>query len=285
MLADLVSVTTSDDIRLDGAFLEPERARADAFCDAILFVHGSSGNFYRGLSGTPAQLQAAGYPVVSFNTTAHDLVWGRPGAFFGNAFEILDRCRLDLDAAIGWLQERGFKRIAISGVSMGAVRVIYYQAKTQDERVCAVIPISPVRLSYSYFMRSEMANDFQRYYNKAQKLMDAGEPDALFPVTFPIPHLFSARAYLDKHNVDERYNVMRYVDQVRRPLFLAAGSLETHPRLRDCARDAYALVKDDPANRLWIMEGADHGFPGKAPELAAEILSWLASLSAVPARP
>jgi alpha/beta superfamily hydrolase len=96
----------------------------------------------------------------------------------------------------------------------------------------------------------------------------------VFPVTFPIPHLFSARSYVDKHNADERYNIMRFIHKVPCPIFLAAGGLEVHPRLRDCATDAYKLVSSDRRNRLLVMPDADHGFPGKADELAAALDAW-----------
>jgi len=69
-------------------------------------------------------------------------------------------------------------------------------------------------------------------------------PDEVFPVSFPMSHLFSARSYLDKHGPDERYNLMKYLKDVRCPLLIMAGSLEDHPRLRDCAVDMHKLVKD-----------------------------------------
>jgi pimeloyl-ACP methyl ester carboxylesterase len=288
MKAEIVSCRTSDEVRLDGALLTPEQPLAHALCDAVLFVHGSGGNFYRGLAGLPEELRKAGLRVAAFNNSGHDLVWGAPGRFFGNAFEILDRCLLDLDAQLGWLEESGFRRIAIVGVSMGAVKAVYYAAHVADPRVTAIVPVSPVRLSYSYFMRSEDAGVFEETYRKAEALIAAGEPDALFPTRFPLPHLWSARAYVDKHNVDERYNIERFIGRVRCPIFIAVGGLETHPRLRDAAADAFKIVSGEERNRLLIDPEADHGFPGKASELAAAITTWLletAPLSALEETP
>ena len=280
MKAELVQATTRDSIGLDGAFFAvDESTPGEKALDAVLLVHGSGGNYYSRLLLALAQgLSDAGYPCASFNTTGHDLVWGAPGNFMGNAYEILDRCRLDLKAGIDWLGSRGYQRIGIFGHSMGAVKVVYYQAMEQDRRVSAVISSSPVRLSHSYFLTTEGAEEHRSNCERAQEFIDKGQPDALFPVTFPMPHLFSAGAYIDKHGPEERYNLMQYVGDVRCPLLLMAGSLEDHPRLRNCASDMYGLVKDKGDVRLIIQQGADHGYTGMLDRLANNVVDWVANL-------
>ncbi|MBI4200689.1 MAG: alpha/beta fold hydrolase [Chloroflexi bacterium] len=280
MQADLVKCTTQDGVTLDGAFFQPQVATSNrGAVDAMLLVHGSGGSFLGALQLYLAdRFRQAGYPAASFNTTGHDLVWGQPGHYFGNAFEILDRCRIDLDAAIAWLAGRGYQRIGILGHSMGAVKVVYYQAHTHDPRVAAVIAASPVRLSHTYFLKSEAAEEYRGYYEKAVALVDSGQPDALFPVNFPMPHLWSAAAYIDKHGPQERYNVITFTSKVNCPLLLLAGALETHPRLRDAAKDAYATIKGRKDVRLVIAEGADHGWAGQHERLFDEVLGWLGKL-------
>ena len=280
MQAELAQTTTSDGIALDGAFFAPRGSGpSDRAVDAFLLVHGSGGSFYSNMMLAMAErFRDAGYASASFNTTGHDLVWGAPGRFFGNANEILDRCRIDMDAAITWLAERGYQRIGILGHSMGAVKVVYYQAHLQDARVAAVVSSSPVRLSHTYFLSSEAAEEYRGYYEQAKGLMESGQPDALFPVNFPIPHMFSAKAYIDKHGPEGRYNLVDYASKVRCPLLIAAGSLETHPRLKDCASDVYDTVRDNPSAKLFIQEGADHGWSGMRDQLADAVLQWVGRL-------
>ena len=44
MFVDLIGVTTSDGIKLDGAFLEPAKhQKSGAAIDAVLVIHGSTG--------------------------------------------------------------------------------------------------------------------------------------------------------------------------------------------------------------------------------------------------
>ena len=154
MLVDLISVINEDGLRLDGAFLGPESGTSPKGpVDAVLLIHGSTGSFYTGSTIAMAgDLRNQGYACLSLNTSAHDTVWynGGDSTYYGVAFEILDRSRLDLKAGIDYLAGLGFRRIAILGHSMGAVRVGYYAATESDDRVTTVIPVSPVRLSYSY---------------------------------------------------------------------------------------------------------------------------------------
>ncbi|MBI2171668.1 MAG: alpha/beta fold hydrolase [Chloroflexi bacterium] len=284
MQVELVKTTTTDDIALDGAFFAPrEGGVANRPVDAILLVHGTGGNFYgANLLDLGERFRQAGYPCASFNTTSHDVVYGNPDRPLGNAHEILDRCRLDLDAGITWLTRRGYERIAIFGHSMGAVKVAYYQAYIQDPRVTAVIPSSPVRLSHSYFLASEAGEEYRRFYEKAKALLEAGQPDTLIPASFPNPAFYSARSYVDKHGPAERYNLLRYTHMVRCPILLMAGTLETHPRLRDAAKDAFETIKYKPDAKLVIHEGADHGWSNMRDAQAQYVLDFLDALSPAP---
>ena len=281
MKVDLVQMTTDDGLTLDGAYFAASKTapRVRAL-DAMLLVHGSGGNFYSKLLLTVAEgLGQAGYPSVSFNTRSHDLVWGAPGNFMGNSFDILDNCRQDLKAGIDWLVKQGHHRVGVFGHSMGAVKVAYYQAVEQDPRVAAVVPSSPVRLSHSYFLKSEGAAEHRKNMERAKALVDAGKGDEVFAVTFPMPHMFSAKSYLDKHGPEERYNLLKYVDKIQCPLLIMAGSLETHPRLRDCASDMYWLVRHHPQAKLIITDGADHGYTGMLDRLSANVVDWTGSLT------
>jgi len=280
MKAELVQCKTSDGVALDGAFFEAAgTAPKERAVDAFLLMHGSSGNYYNKLLLSVGEgLREAGYPSASFNNRGHDLVWGQPGNLMGNSFDILDFCRLDIRACIDWLASRGYKRVGLFGHSMGAVKVAYYQAREKDSRVGAVVSSSPVRLSHSYFMGSEAASEHKENVEWARSMVEKGQPEALRAVNFPMPHLFGAKAYLDKHGPEERYNLMRHVRDIKCPLLMMAGSKEDHPRLRDCARDMYGLVNETGRARLIIQEGADHGYTGMLDKLTYNVVGWVRGL-------
>ena len=203
MLVDLIRITAADGMELDGAFFEPvPGVKADGPIDAVLCIHGSGRNFY-----TPATANMAndfrnrGYAALALNTRGHDTVWvdRQTGAAEGNAYEILDAGKQDLRAGIDYLASLGYQRIGILGHSMGAVKVTYYAATEDDRRVAAVIPVSPVRLSCSYYLESEDAGEFRANLETADRMEAEGRALDLFSVDFPIKEIFSAAAYLDKH--------------------------------------------------------------------------------------
>ena len=280
MQVELAQATTSDDIVLNGFFLAPQGSPPSAAVDAVLLFHGTTGNFYnpRHLMQA-ASLQKAGYAVASFNTRGHDVIArAAPGRLIGTAFEILKDCLIDLETAINWITERGYRRIALLGVSMGAVKVIYYQAHLQDPRVATVIAVSPLRLSRSYYLTTEAATDYERYYQEAQELIQSGHPEALINVVediVPGQGIFGAQAYVEKYG-SEKYNLENYAQKVRCPLLIMAGTEETHPRLRDCAQDVYNSFQDKANVELMLIEGAGHGLAEIGDSLPEAVAQWMA---------
>ena len=288
MLVDLISATNADGIRLDGAFfVPPVDAETIAPVDAILLIHGSRGSFSEPNTREMAEdLRRIGYACLALNTTAHDTVWANPsnGAYYGNAYEIIDDTCRDLKAGVDYLWDAGYRRIALLGHSMGAVRVAYYAATQADQRVAAVIPISPVRLSYSYYQASDDAQEFSDIIRQAQALESAGKGRELFDAGFPIKQLFSAVSYLDKHGPEERYNLINLAPGIKIPMFVLGGSLETHTRLLNMAKDLAEAAVNSPQAEYKIIDGAEHAIANKKKEASTTVLGWLSSLSPQPAK-
>ena len=216
------------------------------------------------------------------NTKGHDTVWANAddGAYYGNANEILDNSRLDLRAGIDYLAKRGYRRIALLGHSMGAVKVVYYAATEADDRVVGVIPVSPVRLSYSYYLESEAAEEFQRIIRQADQLEAEDRALELMQVDFPISQMFSAFSYLDKHGPGERYNLVDLAPRIKIPMLVIAGELETHVRLRDCPQDMVTAAVNCPKAEYVIIPGGNHSLTNNTERASATVLDWLANLAA-----
>lgn len=127
-LTELVQVTTSDGLRLDGSLREPARCRATSQTpDAFLLLHGVGGTFYGGrmfealtqplLNQTAAVLRVNTRGAGSVSMFATDGGATRGGA----AFEVVDQCRHDIHAWCDFLVQRGYQRIALLGHSLGAI--------------------------------------------------------------------------------------------------------------------------------------------------------------------
>jgi alpha-beta hydrolase superfamily lysophospholipase len=284
MQIELVQATTADEIVLDGAFLPPPaEVPASQAIDSLLLVHGSGGSFYRGNSLSRASmLRDAGFAVGVINTRGHDVVAiQNQERFMGNAFEILDDTRYDLDAAIGLMAERGYSRIGLVGLSLGSPKIVHYQAETQDPRVAGLVTFGPVRLSHSYFLASEDAEEHKRIYERAKELVESGQPDTLMPVDFPNAHaMFTAAVYLDRH-CTERYNMIPMMEKIHCPLLILAGTGETATRHLDCAQDMFDASTANPSVELKLVEDATHMFPGMDDEFIDPVVQWARSLQPV----
>ena len=283
MLVDLISVANREGLMLDGAFYAPAADTPDPGpVDAMLLIHGSRGNFCDPATKSMAEdLCAQGIACLTLNTNAHDTIWYNPPGqdYKGNAFENLENTMSDLRAGIDHLQQRGYRAIGLLGHSMGAVRVTYYAATQDDPRVAAIVPVSPVRLSYSHYLDSEDAEEFRANMETAQQLINEGDPDGVFRVNFPIPQFFSAASYLDKHGPFEKYNLINLADRIRVPVLALNGSRETHTRLKGMAQDlARAAVNSPRASAIMVDEG-EHSLVNRTAEASAAVLQWLAALA------
>ncbi len=283
MLVDLISVTNREGLVLDGAFYASVAdTQYPGPVNAVLLIHGSRGNFCDPATKSMAEdLSAQGIACLTLNTNAHDTIWYNPPGqdYKGNAYEILESTMSDLRAGIDHLEKRGYHAVGLLGHSMGAVRVTYYAATQDDPRVTAVVPVSPVRLSYSHYLESEDAAEFRANLETAQRLMDEGDPDGVFRVNFPIPQFFSAASYVDKHGPFEKYNLINVADRIRVPILALNGSRETHTRLMGMAQDlARAAVNCPSANSIMVDDG-EHSLVNRTAEASTAVLQWLASLA------
>ncbi len=287
VLVDLINLTGGDGVNLDGVFFEPAPVSSPPGpVDALLLIHGSGGNFYRPATKAMGEdLRSRGYACLALNTKGHDTVWATQGEgrYYGNALEILDDSRSDLRAGIDHLWERGYRGIGLLGHSMGAVKVGYYAATEADDRVATVIPISPVRLSYSYYMESEDAAEFRDLIERADRLEAEDKARELMTVNFPIAQMFSAFSYLDKHGPAERYNLVTLAPRIRVPLLVIGGELETHTRLRNCPQDMVTAAVNSPRAEYVIIPGGNHSLTNSTDRASATVLDWLASLTPAPA--
>ena len=282
MLVDLISVVNQDGLTLDGAFYAPADTQEPLPVDAMLLIHGSRGNFCDPATKRMAEdLSAQGIACLALNTNAHDTLWYNPAGqdYKGNAFEILENTMNDLRAGVDHLEQCGYRAIGLLGHSMGAVRVAYYAATQEDPRVAAIVPVSPVRLSYSHYLQSVDAEEFRANMETAQRLVNEGEPDGVFQVNFPIPQFFSAASYIDKHGPFEKYNLINAADRIRVPMLALNGSKETHTRLEGMAQDlARAAVNSPKADAIMVEEG-EHSLVNRTTEASAAVLQWLAALT------
>jgi pimeloyl-ACP methyl ester carboxylesterase len=279
MLVDLIHVTTRDGVRLDGIHQPPSTPNSGPL-DAVVCVHGTGSNFYAStlFDVVAADLLERNVSVVRVNTRGHDLMstaaTARGVRRLGAAYEILDDCRHDLAAWVGWAKEHCGPRVGLIGHSSGAVKCLYAQAHETDAAVTHLVAVSPPRLSHAHFAAGENSREFLETYHRAKALVEAGEPDALLDVRLPLPFVITAAGYVEKYGPDERYNFLNFLDRVRCKTLLTLGEIELshHPAFRGTAE---AVAQAAPNVDVAVVAGADHFYTGAREALLQRLREWL----------
>ena len=283
MLADFVEVQTSDGMTLGGAYFAPADVDRGSSVEAVCFFHGDGGHFYRPLYLELGQrLAERGIAFLAANRRGHDIVsaGARDGPPKGYAFESVDESRLDYAAWLELLRERGHRRIVIGGHSGGAVRSVYAQAKEKFPEVVAVLPVSPGEYNYEG-LKELHPDNFLRVYHDATHEVAEGRPHTFFTPGMPWGSTWSAGAFVDCFNADNRYSVTARVEEVECPVMFIFGSEECEgPQVLPACGAAMRSVKaaEFPHITVNIIDGANHGYQGRDLELFETIHGWLKTI-------
>ena len=285
MLADLVEVTTPEGIVLSGAYFAPINVGRSYSVDAVLFFHGDGGHFYSSLYLWLGQRMAEqGIAFLTANRRGHDHVANgvREGPLAGYAFESVDDSRADFRAWLELLRARGHSRIAIGGHSGGAVRSTYAQSTERFANVVAVIPVSPGEYDHEGVIALHGEN-FLGPFRESERNVEEGHPDVLLRPGVPWGSMWSARAYVDCFNRDNRYSVTKHAANTGCPTLFIFGSEEcavggpqelpvcgTARRTLGAASYSHVEVRE--------IDGANHGYVEREGELFETMFSWLSRL-------
>ena len=294
MSGEIVQVRASDGVRLDGMWRTPEGVGAGSLpVDVMLLHHGVGGNFYGAspFESFVPRLLEHGCVTLRVNNRGHDAVSNelRDGqrTAFGAAYEVIDDCRADWAAWLDFAEAQGYARIGVWGHSLGAVKSIYHAAVERDPRVACVVAGSPPRFSYSHYASvgdwggvAEAGKRFAETCAQAMACVEAGEPDRLIKVEFPVPLLVSAGTYVDKYGPQEQYDVVTRIPQVTAPLLCVVGTAEPMEQF-----PFYVLLEE--MERLdgevegftfTPIEGANHAYSEHRQEVWEATEAWLRGL-------
>ena len=275
MQVELVHVTTSDQVPLDGYL---RTASSPGPLDLVICHHGVGSKFY-----TPSffdrvgdKLLERGCSVLRVNNRGHDDAFGVGQRAFGATYEIVDECRYDITAWLDFAEARGFKRIGVWGHSLGAVKTIYFLSVQDDARIVSAIASSPPRFAYALYDER-----LQTVLQRAQALVDAGTPEQLVEAQVPVQRRFAAQTYLDKYGPEARYDYLAHLPQVRKPLLLTVGSLEAdNVSFTGLVQDGSSYAARWPAVDFALIDGADHAYTDRTDALWAALEGWLTGVMA-----
>jgi pimeloyl-ACP methyl ester carboxylesterase len=285
-------VQTSDGVGLDGLLVKPATGGQSRLpLDVVIMHHGVAGRFYRHRVFDPImeQIAAQGCAALCVNNRGHDTVFttevqGKT-RMLGAAYEIVDDCRYDWDAWIGFAAAQGYRRIGLWGHSLGAVKSIYYLAVQPDPRVVCAIASSPPRQNYENYLAQpdDERALFQQELAAAEGAVEEGDPARLIQTTYRRRTIFAARTFIDKYGPASRYDIFQLIPKVQVPLFLTWGGLEplpsntSHVSFHELPAAAARFAAAHSNVGFAEIEGADHGYTGRTAQLWAAALNWYRS--------
>jgi len=283
---ELIRVWTEDELQLQGLYCTPETGSG---LPAVLHVHGASSNFYRSqfLDPLADELTDKGFSFLSANTRGHDIMnkvyAADPTATrqLGVAFELFEDCLLDLKAWLDFLQRKGGDEAVLLGHSFGALKVAFYQSETDDERVKALIFMSPADLR---FLPETMRAEMDERLAWAREKVAQGRGEALLSGP-PLPYPMSAASILSLF-VSAKSDIFRFgrpdepweaIAGLRLPILAVIGTVAEFT-VRD-PEQAMATLKSKAASSprcdTVVLQGAPHNYRGHEAQVTEVILNWL----------
>src|SRR5687767_13364642 len=212
---EICTFKTADNERLHGALLTPREAESDL---ALVFVHGVAMNFYLPpLFVFGQDLAGRRYHSFVINTRGHDWISraGNLTKFGGSAYENLADCIADLDGAIDFLKQQGYRRFILIGHSLGAIKSIIYQGTQQRRDIIGIVSCSAPKQFYSE--RIARQPKFRELIEQAQAMVAGGKGEELMSVNVgATPGIFTARTHLDKYGEDDRNDCRPHAKQIGR---------------------------------------------------------------------
>ena len=278
-LVDLVDIRTSDGLTLTGALAEPASSAGEPRFDAVLMMHGAAARFYDSFfANFSAALVARGVATLRANNRGHDIVnrGNARGALAGVALEAIGDCTIDWSAWIGFLAERGYKRILLFGHSLGAVKSAYYLATHPDPRVTGCVLASPPRFNTARMLASDRGPEFAATITEARALVDAGRPDDFVRTAFPLKSFAGAAAYLAKYATGTTYDVFAHLPAIPCPVLGLCGSEELgDATFNDAPAEFAAAQRTKPDVTFVLIPGGDHHYSRAQAFVVERFLAWI----------
>jgi len=282
-LVELCRVKTADGLLLNGALRLPGGARSVLPIDACLLIHGTGSSFTAPglMEAFAAQAHAAGVATLRVNTRGHDLMARIPterGSVLGGAaYENIADCRHDVIAWLNLLTERGYRRIAVVGHSMGGVKAIYTLSRQATEHVACVVAISPPRFNHAHFHRHKLAGQFREDYRRADALVSRGEGEVLLQVRQPMSLVMPASGFVAKYGPHDDYDIVKLLPHVQCPTLVLVGteSAKNVAAFDGLQEELGRIAARRIGLKVIAIEGADITYQGHFGAPFEHMVDWL----------
>lgn len=300
MRLKLIEFPNTNNVLLPGLIFEPDKS-SDTI---VISLHGngSSGGMYN-VDKNNAIAKALTAKNTSFltysNTGAHliqkfDILNNgvRQRGNFGVAYELIKDCIYDIDGAVNYVKELGYKKLILLGQSTGANKICVYNKYKKENPFSAYILTSGGDDS-GIFYKQVGAKKFKTVTDKCKKAHARGKGREIVP-KYISPMLISYDSLLDQIDPDGEYNTFPFywvsekIDIMNKKAFNEFKAIDKPCLVIYGGNDEYChlgtencmgILKDvtnSQTNFTYkLIQDADHSFTGFENKLAEIISNWI----------
>ncbi len=277
----IVKFRAVDNLELQGFLVQRKTDKA------IIHIHGMTSSLFSHtgmqLSKVASKNNAA---LLLFNNRGHGSMnffdKGKKHIVSGTSFEKFEDCVHDINAAIRFLKEKGFRKFILSGHSTGCQKVAYYQSKKNNKSVKAMLLLAPADDLNAE--KSAHKNNFAKNVKFARDLVRKGKGNSILPKKISL-YGFSAKRYysLFKKNSIEgnifNYNKnLKAISKIKCPILAVFGKKEEFAVLppKEMLEKIKKACKNSHSETKLIA--GNHGFRDHENKLINVINTWLRNI-------
>jgi pimeloyl-ACP methyl ester carboxylesterase len=266
---ELVFARTVDGLYNEGVVIRPGTASPKK--TGVVWVHGFSSNFYQySTIGIGRLIAGSGYTFISGNNRGHDfgsLYYSGKGApvLYGGGWERYEESALDIASWIDFTVKSGCERLVLIGHSLGALKVIGYQAETSDPRIAGIIAASPP-LRGSGFEPEILA--------QAERLAVNGFDCDLLPwgSFFLGAGTLSARTFISFASRIGIEKMQRLIGMINCPMLAVYG---TNEGWVGTEKELSIIAAASKLAETLMIGGADHSYNSRISEVSGVFIEWI----------
>lgn len=293
MIPLYIQLPTSDGLSLPGLLFSPQSSTK-----AAIYLHGFGGSsFYMHDFTLEEEFNKSNIALLRFNNRGAELIKRltvkkderEESRYFGAAYEKIKECIEDIDAAVSFLEQKGYKEIYLIGNSTGANKICVYNYYKPQNKISKYILIAGGDDTGHHYAR--LGKDkFYHFLKKAKAKIDEGAGGEII-CELLLGEIISWQSFLDIADPDGDYNIFPFYEVINKvklsnkPLFHHFQSIKKPSLIVYGEHDEFAwgdanriieiLKKYQPKFDYKIIQGADHRFRDKKKELAKTITDWL----------
>lgn len=283
----IIKVRTKDKLELYGLFLEAPKSKT-----VLINIHGTASNFYEEdfIKVLAEKLVTKNISLLSTNnrgTSVYD-----PYQVSGAAVEKFEDCLKDIDAWIELVLKQGYKKIILSGHSLGTEKVVYYMSHGKyKDKVSAIILLAPADSFGSHRLHEGKPNTkttrrVDILLKKAEKLIQAGQGDKFLPRDAYGSHegimpksAASFVNFLGKNSkltaaLSFHKNKLTAYSKITTPILAVIGDQSEYTAI-PTAEALKLLERENKNTETYLFKNCDHDFQGQEAELAKTVIKFL----------